>query len=325
VQDAAIFARAPASGRAPRPAAIRSLRLALLATVVLVPAVMPDRAAAQERGLAYSVALERDIDRAAARALERTFDDARRRRATVVILRLDTPGGLISSTREMVKTIAAAPMPVIVYVHPSGARADSAGLVLTLAGDVAAMAPQTNIGSATPVRIGPSARTPSEDQLLQDLRRKAINDTVAFVRTLAEDHGHNADLAERMVRTAENVTASKALEDDLIDVLVPTEQALLQELDGFAIKGRKAQVLRTGGMQIKRFDGLAVSFHDLDGQDNFSWQRFVAYIAVGLAIIALVVTRRFSKARAAWYRRRRRRRREELQRRRSVPPGSGSP
>ena len=103
---------------------------------------------------------------------------------------------------------------------------------------------------------------------------------------------------------------------------MPTEQALLQELDGFAIKGRKAQVLRTEGMQIKRFDGLAVSFHDLGGQDNFSWQRFVAYIAAGLAIIALMVTR-YSKARAAWYRRRRRRRRDELQRRRSTPPGSG--
>jgi membrane-bound serine protease (ClpP class) len=324
VQDAAILARAISSRRAPRAIASRSLRLALLAALLLVTALMPDRAAAQERGLAYSVALERDIDPAAARALERTLEDARRRRAAIVILRLDTPGGLVASTREMVKAMAAAPMPVIVYVHPSGSRADSAGLVLTLAGDVAAMSPQTNIGSATPVGPLPTARTPSEDQLLQDLRRKAINGIVAFVRSLAEDHAHNADLAERMVRKAENVTASKALDANLIDAVVPSEQALLRELDGFAIKGRKARVLRTAGLQIKRFDDIAVSFDDLGPNDNFSWQRFVAYIAVGTAIIVLIITR-YSKTRAAWRRRRRRRRRDRLQRRRSSPPGTGPP
>jgi membrane-bound serine protease (ClpP class) len=275
-------------------------------------------ATAQAAGLAYSVELAREIDPAAARDLQQAIDDARRRRAKVVIVRLDTPGGAVVSTRQMVAAIAAAPMPVIVYVSPSGAHAGSAGAYLTLAADVAAMAPETNIGSATPVRLGPPARSESEERLLEDLRRKAINDSVAFARTLAESHGHNAALAERMVREAANVSAAKALQARLIDIIAPDERALLRALDGFSIKGAKAQRLRTQGLAIKHFDAPgALSNDDVEHFDNFSTLRFVAYIAAIPIIIALSLVG-YGRGRPALRRRKARRHRERLKRRRAA-------
>ena len=137
---------------------------------------------------------------------------------------------------------------MIVYVSPDGARAASAGLFITMSADVAAMAPQTNIGSATPVSIGPG----QEEQ--DALARKIENDAAAYVRALAEEHGRNGDLAERMVTEAENVTASEALEEDLIDVVAGTEQELLVELDGFRVQGPKAQTLDTDGLVIEQHD-----------------------------------------------------------------------
>ncbi|MGH2743142.1 MAG: NfeD family protein, partial [Gammaproteobacteria bacterium] len=139
-------------------------------------------------------------------------------------------------------------LPVVVYVAPDGASAGSAGVFITLAGDVAAMAPQTNIGSATPVLIGP--RGPAEAS--GDLRRKAQNDLAAYARALAEGRGRNARLAERMVRQSVNVTAGTARRERLIDVVAGSERALLRRLDGFRIRGRKAQVLHTDGLRVVR-------------------------------------------------------------------------
>jgi membrane-bound serine protease (ClpP class) len=136
-------------------------------------------------------------------------------------------------------------MPVVVYVSPSGARAASAGLFVTQAADVAAMAPQTNIGSATPVQIGPGDQN-------EVLGRKVRNDAAAYVRALAAGHGRNADLAERMVRDAVNVTAAHAERAELIDAVARDERELLTKLDGFEVQGNKAQTLDTDGMRIER-------------------------------------------------------------------------
>ncbi len=231
-------------------------------------------------------------------------------------MRLNTPGGLVASARKMVATIAEAPMPVIVYVYPSGSRAGSAGVYLTLAADVAAMAPATNIGSATPVLIGPPARSASEEQLLADLRRKALNDSAAFARTLAESHGHNADLAERMVRAAENVSASEALKAKLIDVVAADERALLRALDGFTITGTKARRLRTQGLRIEHFDAPIASGGDGEDFDNFSTLRFLASIAAVALLIALTVIG-YGRRRRTLNRRRIRRHRDRLARRRA--------
>lgn len=208
---------------------------------------------AQSEGLAYSVELEGEIDLRKSRELERALEDAGKARARLVIVRLDTPGGEVEATRAMVSAMLETPLPVVVYVAPDGARAGSAGVFLTMAGDVAAMAPQTNIGSASPILIGPEGVV----DVPPVLYRKILNDSAAYVRTLAEGHERNADLAERMVREATNVTASRARRERLIDVVSGSQAALLERLDGFRIKGGKARVLRTSGLEVVRWDPSA--------------------------------------------------------------------
>ena len=194
---------------------------------------------------AHSIELTGTIDPATAAWLEEALSDAEEARARLAIVRLNTPGGLDRSMRDMVQNILAADLPVVVYVSPDGARAASAGLFVTMSADVAAMAPQTNIGSATPVQIGPV----EPDEVLE---RKVGNDAAAYVRALAERHGRNADLAESMVRDAVNVPARQALRERLIDRVATDERALLRQLDGFRIEGPKAQVLDTTGVRIER-------------------------------------------------------------------------
>jgi len=281
--------------------------LGVFALFAMTQSLLLGSAAGKDDRLAYSIEIAGDIDQSTVRDLNFALDDARRRGASMLIIRLDTPGGLADSMRTMVRAIAAAPIPVIVYVYPSAARADSAGLPLTLAADVAAMAPQTNIGSATPIWNGPPPRTRSEDQRLQDLRRKAINGGAAFVRALAEDHGRNADLAERMVRKAENTTAMQAHRQKLIDMLAPTEQALVRSLDGFVVKGRKAQRLDTSDLRIKHFDGRPLGVGSGEDYDNWSSLRSSAYLIGGVATVALVLVG-MTRGRPAWRRWRRRRR-----------------
>ncbi len=196
---------------------------------------------------AVSIELSGTIDPATANWVQKALADAAEERRALVVLRIDTPGGLDSSMRDIVRAIGASDVPVVAHVSPDGARAASAGLFVTLAADVAAMAPQTNIGSATPVTFG--AGEPDEV-----LGRKIENDAVAYVRALAETHERNADLAERMVRDAVNVTAREAEQRRLVDLVVGDEQALLERLDGFEVSGPKARTLDTDGLRVERRD-----------------------------------------------------------------------
>jgi membrane-bound serine protease (ClpP class) len=188
--------------------------------------------------------------------VKQALKDAKHDKAKIVIFRLDTPGGLDDSMRKMIKDIIAAPMPVVVYASPNGARAASAGLYITEAADVAAMAPQTNIGSATPISIGGG----NQDKVLG---RKIRNDAAAFVRALAEGHGRNPDLAEQMVRKATNVPAPVAKQRNLIDLIAPDQQSLIRQLDGFRVKGPKAQRLDTTGARLESH-GLPFKFQVLE-------------------------------------------------------------
>ena len=203
--------------------------------------------AREEAGIAYSIELSGEISPATSGWIDTALGDAADAGAAVAIVRLDTPGGLDASTRDIVKDIVAAPMPVIVYVSPDGARAGSAGAYITQAADVAAMAPQTNIGSATPISIGPG----SGDEVLG---RKIRNDAAAYIRALASAHGRNAEVAEASVIDAQNLTAEEALSAGLIDVIAGSEEALLERLDGFRVRGPKAQTLQTSGLRLERHD-----------------------------------------------------------------------
>jgi membrane-bound serine protease (ClpP class) len=230
--------------------ALRVFGLAAVAAAGLALLAVGNGAGQQPGRFAYSLELSGDISPATAAWVDTALDDAADEHATVAIVRLDTPGGLDSSLRDIVKDILAAPMPVIVYVSPDGARAASAGVYITQAADVAAMAPQTNIGSASPISIGPGGETETSEVL----GRKITNDAAAYVRALASAHGRNPDLGERMVREAENVTATEALAANFIDLIAASERQLLERLDGFRVKGPKAGVLRTAGLPIETHD-----------------------------------------------------------------------
>jgi membrane-bound serine protease (ClpP class) len=142
-----------------------------------------------------------------------------------VVIEMDTPGGLGSSMRAIVKGILAAKIPVIVYVAPPGASADSAGAVIGMSADVLAMAPQTNIGSSTPISIG------GED-ISKDLRRKVVNDAAAYIGELAREHDRNVAVARHMVTVATNLGAREALQKNVIDVIAKDYPDLFRQIDG---------------------------------------------------------------------------------------------
>jgi membrane-bound serine protease (ClpP class) len=174
--------------------------------------------------------------------IERAEDDG----FDAAVLELDTPGGLDSAMRDIIKKELEADVPVVVYVAPPGSRAASAGAFITLAADVAAMAPNTNIGSSTPVAVG-GGEIPS------DLRRKVINDAAAYARELAETHGRNGDWAEDAVREASNLGAQEALEQNVVDVVAPDLPTLLNEIDGMTVEP-KGLVLNTAGADVERVE-----------------------------------------------------------------------
>jgi membrane-bound serine protease (ClpP class) len=159
-----------------------------------------------------------------------------------VVILMDTPGGLDSSMREIIKKELEAKVPVVVYVYPPGSRDASAGVFITLGADVAAMAPQTNIGSSTPIST-------NGGDIPKDLRRKVINDAVAYIRGLASEHGRNADWAEKAVRVASNLPARDALELNVVDVIAPDLPSLLDDIDGTRTQP-KGLVLHTAGAEV---------------------------------------------------------------------------
>jgi len=226
---------------------------------------------------AYSLELTGEISPATSSWVNKALDEAADQNATVAIIRLDTPGGLDSSLRDIVKDIGDAPMPVIVYVSPNGARAASAGAYITEAGDVAAMAPVTNIGSATPISIGPG----SNDRVLG---RKIRNDAAAYMRALTAAHGRNVAVGERMVRSAVNLTAGEALRAGFIDVIAPSERALLTKLDGFRVRGPKAQVLHTADLRISDHD-IPLQYEILQILVNPT----VAFLLLSVGLIGLAI------------------------------------
>jgi membrane-bound serine protease (ClpP class) len=209
--------------------------------------LLPGAVGAQSSQTVPSIELSGTIDPATEKWIGSALDDAADDDAPLAIIRLDTPGGLDTSMREIIQSILDAPMPVVVYVSPNGARAASAGAFITEAADVAAMAPQTNIGSA-------SAVTSTGGDIGGTLGRKIENDAAAFIRALAEGHGRNGALAERMVTEAENVTAAEALDANAIDIVAASEEELLADLDGYEVQGPKAQTLDTAGFVIDKRD-----------------------------------------------------------------------
>ena len=174
------------------------------------------------------------------------IDRANKEGYDAVVILLDTPGGLASSMKKIYTKELASEVPVIVYVSPPGARAASAGVWIGQAGDILAMAPATNIGSSTPINVG------GED-IQKDLRRKVVNDAAASLRELARTHGRNVRWADAAVRRGENLGATEALRQNVIDVMAPTLPALLDKIDGTKTVP-KGIVLNTADAEITNVD-----------------------------------------------------------------------
>jgi membrane-bound serine protease (ClpP class) len=185
-------------------------------------------------GPVVTLEVEGVINPLSASYLERGLRLAEQRNAQVVIILLDTPGGLESAMREMVQALLQSPVPTVVYVTPKGARATSAGMFVLLAADVAAMAPATHVGAARPVPLG--------DDFDEATEQKAISDAAALVRSVASTRGRNAEWAERAVRENLSVTSSEALELGVIDLLADSWDDLLRRLDGWDLDGRTLHV-----------------------------------------------------------------------------------
>ena len=158
--------------------------------------------------------------------------------ADLVIITMDTPGGLMKPMRNIVQDILASEVPIAVYVTPAGARADSAGTYILLAAHIAAMAPTTHLGAATPVPLmgGGQQQDGDDTQTGPAVERKAMNDAVSYIRGLAERHGRNADWAEKAVTEAATLTASAALENNVIDFIATNRADLLAQLDGHQVE-----------------------------------------------------------------------------------------
>jgi membrane-bound serine protease (ClpP class) len=220
------------------------------ALVFAVPAIAAD---APPRVLA--IEFDNDVNPVTASYVIDELERAERERYDAAVILLDTPGGLAEAMRDIYQKQLALKIAVIVFVSPEGARAASAGVWIGQAADILAMAPQTNLGSSTPVSSG-GGEIPS------DLRRKVINDAAASLRAIAEEHGRNGDWAEDAVRKASNLSSRDALEMNVIDVIAPTLPALLNEIDGQKTKP-KGLVLDTAGARIEEVEmGLWKSILD---------------------------------------------------------------
>jgi membrane-bound serine protease (ClpP class) len=232
-----------------------------LAFVVLVHSAWA-AATATSTNKAYLVEIDGSIGPVSQELITRGIDSAESEAATMVILQMNTPGGLDHSMREIIQAILDAHVPVITFISPQGSRAASAGTYILYASHVAAMAPATNLGAATPVQVGGTPTTPTapgdageqpSDDGKTSMEKKIINDAAAYIKGLAKLRGRNEAWAELAVREAASLTAEEALEKNVIDLVADDLTALLQQLDGreINVKGRNV-TLATQGLVIER-------------------------------------------------------------------------
>ena len=188
--------------------------------------------------------------------LKQGMSHATSKNAQLVLIELDTPGGLSTSMREMIQEILNSPVPVVTYVYPKGARAASAGTYLLYASHVAAMAPGTNLGAATPISLMPSPKVAdSNSSDMSTLEKKVINDSVAYIKSLAELNDRNVSWAIEAVKEAKSISAEDALKFGVIDLMAENSEELLNKLDGRVVNiSGESITLKTEGALIYNFE-----------------------------------------------------------------------
>jgi membrane-bound serine protease (ClpP class) len=220
-------------------------RLAGTAFVVLGLLLGVPGTAAQAPGAVHVLDLDAQINPVAERYITRAIRHAELEQASLLLIEINTPGGLLESTQRITGAILGAQVPVAVYVTPPGARAASAGVFITMSGHIAAMAPNSRIGAATPV-AGEGGEIP------EDLRQKIMNDTIAYARSIAEARDRNADWAEEAVVDAAVIGAREAVELEVVDLVATDRTTLLREIDGMVIRiGEREITLQTADAPVE--------------------------------------------------------------------------
>jgi membrane-bound serine protease (ClpP class) len=212
----------------------------------------PASAENKQPPVAYVMKVQGVITPSASDFIRRHLKDAADGKASVVVIELDTPGGLVDSMKEIIQDILASKVPVVTYVSPSGAHAASAGTYILYASHVAAMAPGTNLGAATPVRMGGNGGKPDQ-QPKSTLENKMVNDAAAYIRSLADIRKRNGEWAEKAVRESVSLSANEALSQNVVDVVAGNVDELLNKIDGMTVKVNDGAVtLKTKGAKIER-------------------------------------------------------------------------
>lgn len=246
--------------------------VSILATVVL-PAV--SCFSATQVG---QVKVDGAIGPATASYIARAIDLAAGRADECLIIQLDTPGGLLDSTKSIVQTFYASKIPIVVYVAPSGANAGSAGCFITLAADVAAMAPNTSIGAAHPVSIGITGGGDSQPD--EVMKQKLENFATSYIEAIAEKRGRNVEWAKASVRESASITAEKAFELKVVELIAADTTDLLRQLDGRLMKGRK---LQTAAAQVAEIPMIA-----REKVFQVLWRPEVMFILMLIAIYGII-------------------------------------
>jgi len=206
----------------------------------------------------------------------KSIQGAQKENAEAVVIQLDTPGGLDLSMRDIVKAILSSDIPIVVYVAPAGSRAASAGVFITYAAHIAAMAPGTNIGSAHPVAMG-------GEKMDETMMKKVENDAVAYIKGIATKRHRNAEWAEKAVRESVNVPAEEALKLKVIDLIAPDKKALLEAIDGKKVEVLSGEkILKTAKAEIKEIE-MGLRHRILNAITNPN----VAYILMMIGLIGL--------------------------------------
>jgi len=256
------------------------LRLILLFAVLLLAVLMAAGVQAQTPAV-YVLTIQGTINPVLVDYVERGIEEAEDNNARALIIQLDTPGGLDTAMRDIVKLIVSSRVPVVVYVSPSGSRAASAGVFITIAAHVAAMSPNTAIGAAHPVSIGEEG----EQAMSETMEDKVVNDAAAYIRSIAESHGRNMEWAEKAVRESVSATEREALELNVIDLVAADLTDLLAQLSGRQVTMINNQVitLETTNVAIVDFPMTAI--------ENFLYtiaDPNIAYLLLSIATLGIM-------------------------------------
>ncbi len=255
---------------------LRLLRITIFAGLVLIALTSLAAQAASQEIVVLQV--KGTVNPVLVDYIKRGIDRAESDNALACIIQLDTPGGLDTAMRDIVQEILNSRVPVVVYVSPSGARAASAGAFITISAHIAAMAPNTAIGAASPVAIGGQEIPGTEQQ-------KIINDAAAYIRGLAETRGRNAEWAEKAVRQAVSATEQEALQLKVIDMVAPDLDALISQLDGRQVK------LLGGTVVTLHTSDAAVNIIEMNAVENFLHtiaDPNIAYILLSVGMLAII-------------------------------------